>query len=68
MMSEPSERPVKITAEERPYPALEKLARACIALALGAIDKTTPAENQSLGQSNSSSVGGDSVSQERSHG
>jgi hypothetical protein len=33
-MSEPdSTRPVNVTAEERPHPALQKLARACIALA-----------------------------------
>jgi hypothetical protein len=28
-----SDQPVHVTAEERPHPALQKLARACIALA-----------------------------------
>jgi hypothetical protein len=32
-MSEPSEHPVIVTAQERTHPALRKLARACIALA-----------------------------------
>jgi hypothetical protein len=32
-MSEPSDRPVKITAAVRQHPAIRKLARACIELA-----------------------------------
>lgn len=32
-MSEPSDRPIIVSAEERAHPAFRKLARACIALA-----------------------------------
>jgi hypothetical protein len=32
-MSEPSEHPIIVSAQERAHPALRKLARACIALA-----------------------------------
>jgi hypothetical protein len=32
-MSELSDRPVKITADERPHPTIRQLAQACIALA-----------------------------------
>jgi serine/threonine protein kinase HipA of HipAB toxin-antitoxin module len=33
MTDQPLLPPVRVTAEERPHPALQKLARACIALA-----------------------------------
>jgi hypothetical protein len=56
-MSELAKRLVKITAEERPHPALRKLARACIALALNAVEKR-PA----------SSSGSDTPSQEQPRG
>ena len=41
-----SDKPVHITAEERPHPALQKLARACIALARLRRDEERAREEQ----------------------
>jgi hypothetical protein len=37
-----SDRPINVTAQERPHPALRKLARACIALARQLRDAAAP--------------------------
>jgi len=56
-LTEPNlDRPVRVTGEERPHPAIRKLARACIALALlqlaaedGQVPAATAAEHAEEG-------------------
>jgi hypothetical protein len=67
-MSGSSERPVKITAEERPHPALRTLARACIALALHSIKKQSPGQPEPAGRPSTPSPGGESSTKEQAHG
>jgi hypothetical protein len=67
-MSGSSERPVKITAEERPHAALRKLARACIALALNAVEKTPTPQDAPAEKPPAPSPSGELTSKEQAHG
>jgi hypothetical protein len=68
-MSEASDRIVKVTAEERAHPALRKLARVCIALALNAVEKKTLSpQDVPAGQLSGSPSGGESTVTEQADG